>query len=70
MPAGAMFSGRPEKVNPAVPPPTVAVPVELLSRCLDLAEWASEYTLAAALTIALEGRPTPSACGGAGVAVP
>jgi hypothetical protein len=38
MPASTPFSGRPEKVNPAVPPPAVAVPVELLVRCLRMSE--------------------------------
>jgi hypothetical protein len=36
MPAGTMFQGKPEKVNPATPPPTVAVPLGVLRLCRDL----------------------------------
>jgi hypothetical protein len=36
MPASTPFSGKPEKVNPATPPPTVAVPLGVLRLCRDL----------------------------------
>jgi hypothetical protein len=43
MPASTPFSGKPEKVNPATPPPTVAVPLGVLRTLLNACWVAQVY---------------------------